>query len=252
MSPFLSKSDFKIAQSCAAKLFFKKNGFPTSTEENEYLLMLADGGYMVGKMAQLLHDEGIEIMTDKGTEAAIRETEEYLVRNNVTLFEPAIEINNKLVRIDILQKNGNVLRLIEVKSKSFDSTEFQAVRQQGKKYFELSEWKEYIEDVAFQKYVLQEKYPTSKIEAYLMMPDKSKTTPIEGLIDWFKLENTEIVGQTKFRKTDVSFVGNLEELKKGHILELVNVDEYVDKLLPQIRINSELYIKSILSNSKIQ
>jgi hypothetical protein len=40
--------------------------------------LLAEGGYMVGKMAQLLYPEGIEIKTDKGTLAAIEQTQELL------------------------------------------------------------------------------------------------------------------------------------------------------------------------------
>ncbi|TWI77947.1 uncharacterized protein DUF2779 [Lacibacter cauensis] len=251
MSPFLSKSDFKIAQSCAAKLYFKKNGFPTSKEDNEYLLMLADGGYMIGTMAQLLFEGGFEIKTDNGTEFAIKETEQYLEQETVTLFEPAIEIDHMLVRVDILQKEKNVIRLIEVKSKSFDSIEFLAASQNNKKYFELAEWKEYIEDIAFQKHVLQKKFPGAKIEAYLMMPDKAKTTPIEGLIDWFQLQSTETVGKTKFRKTEVVFSGNVDELRKGHILEMVNVDVYVDKIMTMIAGNAQIYLKALQTNTKI-
>lgn len=247
----LSKSDFKIAQSCATKLFYKKHGYPMSTEENEYLLMLADGGYMVGKMAQLLYEGGIEVTTDNGTEKAIEETEELLKQDNVTLFEPAIYSNNKLVRIDILEKRGHIFRIIEVKSKSFDSIEYQEANALNKKYFESSEWQEYIEDVAFQKYVLQEKYPNATVEAYLYLPDKSKTTQIEGLIDWFRLQKPEIIGKTRFRKTEVIFNGNLDELKKGHILELVNVDKYVNNNLPSIISNSKIYIDSLLKGTKI-
>lgn len=252
MSPFLSKSDFKIAQSCITKLFYKKNGYPSADEQNEYLLMLADGGYMVGKMAQLLFEPAIEITTEKGTPEAILKTEEYLQQSDIILFEPAISINNKLIRIDILKKIGNTYQIIEVKSKSFDSIDYSATKLQGKKYFELAEWREYIEDIAFQKFVLKEKFPSAKIETFLFLPDKSKTTPIDGLLEWFQIEETTIVGETKFRKTDVSFVGDLEELKKGHVLELVNVDEYVDKILPVVEANSNIYIESIVSNKKIE
>ena len=100
---YLSKSDFKIAQTCAAKLYYKKHGFPTLTDENEYMAMLADGGYMVGLMAQLLYPGGIEITGT--TQQAIAETEKLLRENeNIILFEPAISINDQLIRIDILVK----------------------------------------------------------------------------------------------------------------------------------------------------
>ncbi|MBX9785640.1 MAG: hypothetical protein K2X48_20340 [Chitinophagaceae bacterium] len=252
MHPFLSKSDFKIAQSCITKLFYKKNGFPSADEQNEYLLMLADGGYMVGKMAQLLYEHGIEITTDKGTPEAIVKTEEYLQNENIILFEPAISVNHKLIRIDILVKKGNYFQVIEVKSKSFDSIGYSNTKLQGKKYFELAEWREYIEDITFQKFVLQEKFPTAKIESFLLLPHKSKVTPIEGLLEWFQIKETTIVGKTKFRKTEVDFTGNIDELKKGHVLELVQVDEYVDKILPSIESNAKIYIDSVLANQKVE
>ena len=43
----LSKSDFKIARTCDAKLFFRENGYPDAREDDPYLRMLAAGGYMV-------------------------------------------------------------------------------------------------------------------------------------------------------------------------------------------------------------
>ena len=58
MPHYLSKSDFKVAQTCPTKLFYKKNGYPSANQENDYLMMLADGGYMVEKIAKLLHPEG--------------------------------------------------------------------------------------------------------------------------------------------------------------------------------------------------
>ena len=45
MPHYLSKSDFKVAQTCPTKLFYKKNGYPSANEENDYLMMLADGGF---------------------------------------------------------------------------------------------------------------------------------------------------------------------------------------------------------------
>jgi len=51
---YLSKSDFKVAQTCATKLYYKKNKYSSLNEENDYLNLLADGGFMIGKLAPLL------------------------------------------------------------------------------------------------------------------------------------------------------------------------------------------------------
>src|SRR5258708_7244946 len=54
----LTKSDFTIARTCAAKLYYKKLGYPSLADDNPYLEFLADGGYMVETMAKLLFPEG--------------------------------------------------------------------------------------------------------------------------------------------------------------------------------------------------
>ena len=53
----LSKSDFKIACSCPTKLYYKKKGFPSSKEGNDYLKFLADGGHQIGKLATMQFPE---------------------------------------------------------------------------------------------------------------------------------------------------------------------------------------------------
>ena len=58
---YLSKSDFKVAQTCATKLYYKKNKYQNLNEDNDYLSLLADGGFMIGKLAQLLYPNGYEI-----------------------------------------------------------------------------------------------------------------------------------------------------------------------------------------------
>lgn len=250
-SKYLSKSDFKIAQTCAAKLYYKKNGFPTLIDNNEYMAMLADGGYMVGLMAKLLYPDGIEITGT--TQQAIAETEKLLNTNeNIVLFEPAISINDQLIRIDILVKKKDRFQLIEVKSKSFNSEKWEEAEAKGKTYWESGEFQPYIEDVGFQKKVLQEKYPESKVEAYLMLPDKSKKTGIDGMIGLFSIEKEDL--DSNFRKPKVNFTGTkkqLDLLRKDHILGLVNVDIYIDPLMVEISTSASTFIKSIIEDKKL-
>jgi hypothetical protein len=248
MQPFLSKSDFKVAQECATKLYYKKNKYPSLKESNEYLQMLADGGYMIGKMAQLIYPDGIEIKGN--TQECINTTEHYLTQENCVLFEPAISVNNKLIRIDILIKSGNSFELIEVKSKSFNSIKLLTALQQNKTYFN-ADWRPYIEDVSYQKIVLQEKFPSSKIDAFLLLPDQAKTTPIEGLIRWFQLK--EVQQSTTFRSVDVEFTGNIEQLRANHILTKVNVNSEVLKFENDIKhLVNTIYIPAVTANTRIE
>ncbi|MGH9894782.1 MAG: hypothetical protein ACREA0_22945 [bacterium] len=40
----LSKSDFKTARTCQAKLYYRQLSYPRTKDEDEYLAMLAEGG----------------------------------------------------------------------------------------------------------------------------------------------------------------------------------------------------------------
>jgi hypothetical protein len=49
----LSKSDFQLASSCAKKLVYKKEKYQSTNDTNEYMEMMAQGWYLIGKMATL-------------------------------------------------------------------------------------------------------------------------------------------------------------------------------------------------------
>lgn len=165
-------------------MYDKKNKYPSQKDGNDYLALLADGGFMIGKLAQLLYPEGIDIIEGRGKQnEAIQKTERLLAENeNITLFEPAILVNNQLVRVDILVKKGIRIQVIEVKSKSYNSEDFENAKIKDKPYWSKGDFRPYLEDVAYQKKEVQEKYPESLVSAYLLMPDKSKVNTHEDLI----------------------------------------------------------------------
>ena len=68
-----------------------------------------------------------------------------------------------------LIERNKVFELIEVKAKSYDSKN---PGIEGSKGQILSEFLPYIQDVAFQKYVLTQAFPSYTVTSYLMMPDK--------------------------------------------------------------------------------
>ena len=252
----LSNSNFIIAQSCATKLYYATNKYPKNTDTNEYMAMLAEGGYMVRKLAQLLYPEGIEVKTENGSSYAVKETEELLSSHeNITLFEASISINNKIIRIDILRKIGNTLEIIEVKSKSIDSR-IDIKKKKEKKSLDNKEYKKYLEDVAFQKMVVQEKYPLSNVSAFMLMPDKIFLSPLDAILTWFKLVKTVPKPDTTYQKIEVEFIGNDQNLKdlrnkENQLLALIPVDNIIDKWLPKLNAKAESYIESIISNKKI-
>ena len=252
----LSKSDFKVAHTCPTKLWYKKHDFPTSTDQNEFMKLLANGGFIFGKLATLLFPEGVEI--EGGMEEAIRTTEEKLATNeNITLFEPAISINDQLVRVDILQKIGNVIKVIEVKSKSFDSIE--AIQQNNYWLKSSNKFKPYLEDIAFQTKVVKEKFPEAIVESYLMMPDKASPTKFEDLINQFTIKDLPTKPNSKYRNVEVLFTGDsliLEGIREAFanntlFVKLVPVNDQVAVVMNDVTQCAEVFKKSILNDEKI-
>ena len=235
----LSKSDFQLASTCSKKLLYKKQGYPTSNDANEYMEMLAKGGFFVGMMAKLMYPTGFEVMGN--TNEAIQRTNEYLKQKNCILFEAAFQSGEKLVRVDILEKKGNLVNLIEVKAKSHD-TEDDPTNQ--KKLLS-----KYIDDVAFQFNVISEAYPDFNLTAYLLMPDKSKRTSIDGLAGWFSINQSndqsdieldELPAQAKpkFNKPEVLFKyeNDINKSKYVHDIEVDGILQLSDVTLEVLKI----------------
>lgn len=218
MNTYLSKSDFKVARTCATKLFYKKSRYPSALDDDTYMEMLAEGGFMVGKFAQLLFPDGV-MVGDLDVARSVATTAELIQRENITLFEAAFHAKGLLARVDVLEKRGNRVRLIEVKSKGYDPAEGFV----GKKGDLRSDWVEYIEDVAFQRHVFEQAHPGIVVECYLMLPDKSALCEIDLLPTWFSIAK-------EGRAVEVEFNGDAKQLRRSRLLQCLNVDGPVSQV----------------------
>src|SRR5438067_11278037 len=86
----LSKSDFKLARTCDAKLFFRENGYPDNRDSNPYLALLAEGGYMVEALAKAKYVDAVQLEYGRGVGDGYVRTIEHLSREQVTLFEATL------------------------------------------------------------------------------------------------------------------------------------------------------------------
>jgi Domain of unknown function(DUF2779) len=263
MSYYLTKSDYKVARTCATKLYYKKLGYPTNSQMTPYMKTLSEGGFMLAKMARLLYPEGIEIGVYDSVKQAIAQTQTELKKENVTLFEPVIYSDRKLVRIDILIKKGNQFQLIEVKSKQFDSLENQKLlEERGINIFQSkrdgkinSMWRPYIQDLAYQTWVLEEMLTAEKeedkieISPHLLLPDRAKTTQIDRLASYFQIR--EIPPQSinsKFSQIQVDFTGDLAKLQQDHILTLIPLKTEVAEVMNEVQTGAQIFLNSLSSS----
>ena len=220
----LSKTDFILGCDCPAKLYYKKQGFQSTHSDNGYLSFLAEGGYLIGAVAKVYFPNGIEIgkhvkapgaVSQQSTDFALAQTRELLQRENVVLYEPAFQVGKRLVRVDVLVKNGERVDLYEVKSKSQSSEHTQWNR---------SEWGKYLDDLAYQWLVVRRAMPEVEVHPYLMTPDKDCVASVDNLHKLFHLEEQESLGS--YRDVTVTFTGDekvAEEIRQSGLMRAWDV-----------------------------
>jgi len=222
---YLTKSRFKIATECPTKLFYtnKPKEYANLMSDNTFLESLADGGYQVGALAKCLYPDGIEI---EGREhnKVIAKTLEHLKKENVVLFEAAIAYENFFIRIDVLVKKGNDFEIHEVKAKSYNPMDPGIEKKRGEGL--ASGMLPYVQDVAFQTWVLRKAFPHISIKSFLLMTDKSKKAKYDGMNQMFKVSTErEIV---ELIPEDINKV----DLAKSILVD-VAIDQYVNYVLKE-------------------
>ncbi|WP_419211626.1 DUF2779 domain-containing protein [Maribacter sp. X9] len=218
----LSKSRFKLGLECPNKLFYTSNKeYSNVKNEDTFLAALAQGGFQVEELARMHFPGGTLIDEDTWEyEKAWNLTKKLLEQKNVIIYEAAFLFEGLYIKTDILIKKGNVIDLIEVKSKSFlPDDDYLFIGKSGKM---LAGWKPYLFDVAFQRHVMQSCYPYWEINSFMMMADKSKTASIDGLNQLFR-----ITKKGNNRTGITSKVNRLEEignsvLGRKNITEIIN------------------------------
>lgn len=236
---YLTKSRFKLALDCPTKLFYtrKKDEYADTSQDNDFLRALARGGYQVGELAKYYYPGGHDIET-LDYEEALTQTDKLLEKNEVIIYEAAIRFQNLFIRVDILKKSGNYVQMIEVKSKSYKSVDDFTGRGGTIK----SEWKPYLYDVAFQKYVLCSAKPGFSVDAFLMLADKNASATVEGLNQRFlfqtensrlsvKASNTEDLGEPVLKAEEVNdLVGMIWSGTEVLNEQALSFGDYVHKL----------------------
>ncbi len=110
----LSKSKYCMAVQCLKMLWLNENKPEVKKEiDNESVL---DNGIEVGIKARELLGEHVNISFNKDLQVMIKETKEYLKKDNIVITEASFGDNNNFCSVDILRKKGDKLEIYEVKS----------------------------------------------------------------------------------------------------------------------------------------
>ena len=221
----LTKSRFKLGLECPNKLFYTgKKEYANKKQEDLFLIALAEGGFQIEEYARMHYPGGVLLAgNDRDYEYLWGQTQELLKLDNVIIYEAAFLFDGLFVRTDILVKEGDTIKLIEVKSKSFDpNDEYIFV---GKRGDLLAGWKSYLFDIAFQKYVMQLCYPNWKVESFIQMADKTKIASVNGLNQFFKISK-----KADNRTGIVKMIDTLEPTGNS-VLGIKNVTDIVSKII---------------------
>lgn len=248
----LSKSDFKLARSCPTKLYYRELKYPDTQQENEYLQLLAEGGYMVELLAKQMFPEGITLSYGKQklSDAAL-ETATHLARGEreaVTLFEATLFDGFRQARVDILRRRPEGFDLYEVKSSSIDMED--ADKRLGKtgsmfrsmrSPFDIaSDWREYLEDVTFQVALLRDLYPGVPVRAHLILVNKQQPAPLDGMPQWFII----VKGDDGHLAT-AEFVGDPKLARESGLTVSIDCTAGVEELEPEVREAAEEMVASL-------
>jgi len=231
MPRYLTKSRFKLALKCETKLFYtnKKDIYADQSLDDSFLQALAEGGFQVGELAKFhfCDDPGGEKMTVESLDhdVALKETQKRINEGKVVIAEGAFRFEHLFIRADVIQifPEKKILNLFEVKAKSYDSKEkfFSVSKKTGEISKISTKWKEYLFDVAFQKYVLKQIYPEYKISSSLVLANKEAVASVDGLNQFFKINK-------KGKRIRVNVQEGLTKKQLGkEILKIVGVDEEV-------------------------
>ena len=225
---YFTKSAFKVALTCPRQIYYYNNGsYENQNIDDSLLQALAEGGFQVGELAKIYYGIDDNDVKSLSYDESLNKTKELLKNRNVNIAEAAFLYNNCFVRVDILTKNDNTIELIEVKAKSWKGEE-SFVNKKGEV---ASSIREYVYDVAFQKWVvvnaLKELYPGQRfnVKAYLMMADKGKIASIDGMNQCFRIIKEN--GRSKIERTSDAI-----KLKdEAHVLTAFDVDDLCDAII---------------------
>ncbi len=178
----------------------------------------------MGELAKYYFPDGHDIHS-LAPDKALKQTNELLKKNNVVIFEAAIKHKNLFIRVDILVKRGNFIKLYEVKAKSFDPSSDSFSQKKNKEKI-ANKWKSYLFDIAFQRHVVRSAFPDSTVTTYLYLVNKKSITPTDGLNQKF-----QIVEENNNRKS-VKVTSPLSQNDLSEeLLTKIPIDHYCDLIL---------------------
>ena len=196
----LTKSLFTTSLGCPRKLYYAvhREEYDNTNSDNEFMRSLAEGGIQVGALARHYYRSkystfGYHYIETKNKAEALRQTADAMSEQNVVIAEAAFEREGCFVRVDILVKQGDTIHLIEVKSSSLQLKNEEKITSLTPRGEVNSHYREYIYDLAFQKYVVENALGDS-VRSFLMLINSDSVCDVDGLNQMVRINTkTQVV-----------------------------------------------------------
>ena len=232
-APVLTKSMFQLAGDCPKKLAYRLLGYPTNAPAASPASAIHETGYQVEALAQALYSKGVFVTPLAGETPAQATRRMWAAAGDVTLFEATLQHAGLEARVDILRRKGGNIELIEVKSKSCDSS-VDVERTFLTNHGEIkSEWFVYFEDLAFQLIVARGCLEVESITPFLLLVDIAKPAP-KGVLYRHLYRHLAACAPPVGRRDDrpyYAFQGDRDALLESDLLTLFDVSDEVQVVL---------------------
>jgi len=215
----ITKTQFKLGLDCIQKLRHDRAGLPRSTEGNEMLRLLSEGGAAIEALQRAIEPGILLGNAERGdaaaesvrhVAAAVRSVRDGSPRQS--LYEVTIELDGFLARIDLLRVLPDRLELVEIKPKIAPKDGLRE-RQGGIR----SQWIPYLQDIGFQHQLLRQWVTQhheslgipagTPIVARLLLVDSAGAATRLDVLDRSNFRSTYRNGGTGVRAT-VEYVGS--------------------------------------------
>jgi len=221
----LTKSRFKLGLECPSKLYFTgKEEYENLKNDDPFMAALAQGGFQVEEYARLHYPGGVLIdRVRDGYVNLANETAILLQQENVIIYEAAFLFDGLFIRTDMLVKEGDRIKLIEVKAKGCSGNSSDQFF--GAKGGIDSGWKSYLFDLAFQTYVVRKCMPKAAVMPFLMLADKSKEATVDGMNQFFRIQSSSDARTGISKRVD-----SIEECGES-VLSEIHVNDIIDGII---------------------
>ena len=214
----LTKSKYLNGLQCHKRLWYEKNYPGRAANISRSQQHKLDQSKEVGILARDYFPEGVLINAIDPL-ISVEQTEEAIAHGDTCIFEASFMFNDVLVKCDILEKDGNSWRIIEVKASTV-KTWLRASKKDPKKY---------LNDLAIQKYILTgHGLSISKMELMLI---NSEACVYPDLSNLFTME--DVTDQVDFLMDDVdSNVETFKTILGGDVEPNILIGEQCEKPYP--------------------